>query len=95
MKRKLHPNLEEPVVLEHAQKYNTFQNRNVDYVHWLETSGIFPTYQEILFYTQSKQKREDATYSTQIKFDKTLVNELRIKTALFIDKAKQIIENTQ
>jgi len=50
--------------------------------------------QEISFYVQSKQKREDATYSTQIIFDKTLVNELRIKAALFIDKAKQIIANS-
>jgi uncharacterized protein (UPF0332 family) len=52
---------------------------------------FFLDYQEMVFYVQSKQKREDATYSTQIKFDKALVNELRIKAALFIDKAKQII----
>jgi uncharacterized protein (UPF0332 family) len=55
---------------------------------------FFLDYQEILFYVQSKQKREDATYSTQIKFDKTLVNELRIRAALFIDKAKQIIASS-
>jgi|SRR3989344_4824806 len=55
---------------------------------------FFLDYQEILFYVQSKQKREDATYSTKIKFDKALVNELRIKAALFIDKAKNIIANT-
>lgn len=50
-------------------------------------------YQEILFYVQSKQKREDATYSTQIKFDKKTVNELRLKATLFINKAKEIIKN--
>ena len=54
---------------------------------------FFLDYQEIAFYVESKQKREDATYSTKIKFDKTIVNELRIKAALFIDKAKQIIKN--
>ena len=46
-----------------------------------------------MFYVQSKEKREDASYSTKIKFDKQLVNELRIKAALFVDEAKQIIEN--
>ncbi len=43
---------------------------------------FFLDYQEIVFYVQSKQKREDASYSTKIKFDKPLVNELRIKAAL-------------
>ena len=54
---------------------------------------FFLDYQEIVFYVQAKDKREDASYSTKIKFDKQLVQELRIKAALFIDKAKQIIEN--
>jgi len=54
---------------------------------------FFLDYQEIVFYVQSKEKREDASYSTKIKFDKQLVNELRIKAALFVDEAKQIIEN--
>ncbi len=51
---------------------------------------LFLDYQEMVFYVQSKEKREDASYSTKIKFDKPLVNELRIKAALFVDKAKQI-----
>ena len=54
---------------------------------------FFLDYSEIVFYVQSKEKREDASYSTKIKLDKTLVTELRIKAALFVDKAKQIIEN--
>ena len=56
---------------------------------------FFFDYSEIVFYVQSKEKREDASYSTKIKFDKPLVSELRIKAALFIDKAKQIIENSK
>ena len=32
------------VVFEHARKYTFFQNIIVDFVHWLETNGIFPTY---------------------------------------------------
>lgn len=53
---------------------------------------FFLDHQEIVFYVQSKEKREDASYSTKIKFDKPLVSELRIKAVLFVDKAKQIIE---
>ena len=56
-------------------------------------NNFFLDYQEILFYVESKQKREDATYSSMIKFDKKIVIELKIKAALFIDKAKQIIRN--
>lgn len=56
---------------------------------------FFLDYSEIVFYVQSKEKREDASYSTKIKFDKPLVNELRIKAALFVDKTKQIIENSK
>jgi len=35
------------VVFEHARKYTILQNIIVDFVHWLETSGIFPTYQRM------------------------------------------------
>lgn len=56
---------------------------------------FFLDYQEIVFYVQSKEKREDASYSTKIKFDKPLVNDLRIKAALFVDKAKKIIEQNK
>ena len=53
---------------------------------------FFLDYQEIIFYVESKNKREEATYSTKIKFDKQLVSQLRIKAALFVDKAKQILK---
>lgn len=54
---------------------------------------FFLDYQEIVFYVESKQKREDATYSTSLNFDKTTVDKLRIRSSLFIDKAKKIIGN--
>lgn len=54
---------------------------------------FFLDYQEIVFYVQSKEIRADASYSTRIKFDKPLVNELRLKAALFVDKAKQILSD--
>lgn len=53
---------------------------------------FFLDYQEIIFYVESKNKREEATYSTKIKFDKQIVSQLRIKAAFFVDKAKQILE---
>ena len=46
---------------------------------------------DILFYVQSKQEREKASYSSQIVFDKKLVNEIRLKTILFVSKCKEII----
>ncbi|MFH0869417.1 MAG: HEPN domain-containing protein [archaeon] len=48
-------------------------------------------YQDVLFYVESKNKREDATYSTKLKFDKSEVEVLRIKAALFVSKIKSMI----
>ena len=47
---------------------------------------------DILFYVQSKNEREKASYSSQIVFDKKLVSNLRLKTLLFVNKCKEIIE---
>jgi len=49
---------------------------------------------DILFYVQSKQEREKASYSSQVVFDKKLVNELRLKTLLFVNKGKDIIDKS-
>ncbi len=48
---------------------------------------------DVLFYVQSRQEREKASYSSQIAFDKKLVSDLRLKTLLFVNKGKEIIEN--
>lgn len=48
---------------------------------------------EILFYAESKNKREEASYSTKIKFDSNIVNNIKIKTRLFVNKAQEIINN--
>jgi len=50
-------------------------------------------YQDILFYVESKNKREDAAYSTKTKYNKQEVEQLRMKSALFISKIKLIIED--
>lgn len=49
--------------------------------------------QDLLFYVESKQKREEASYSTKIKFDINEVNSLKLKTTLFINKVGKIIES--
>ena len=49
---------------------------------------------DILFYVQSKNERENASYSSQIAFDKKLVSDLRLKTLLFVNKGKEIIEKS-
>ncbi|MDD4353433.1 MAG: HEPN domain-containing protein [Candidatus Nanoarchaeia archaeon] len=49
-------------------------------------------YQDVLFYVESKNKREDAAYSTNIKFSAQEVEQLRIKSNLFVAKIKAILE---
>lgn len=56
-----------------------------------EIFSRFLDYQDILFYVESKNRREDAAYSTKIIFQKNEVNQLKIKAALFVDKIHQII----
>ena len=51
-------------------------------------------YQDVLFYVESKNKREDAIYSTKTKFEKQEVEQLRIKTVLFVNKIKSILKDS-
>ncbi|MFA6089119.1 MAG: HEPN domain-containing protein [Candidatus Woesearchaeota archaeon] len=57
----------------------------------IETLSNLLDYQDVLFYVESKNKREDATYSTKIKFSEQEVLQLRIKSNLFIAKIKSIL----
>ncbi|MBI3032519.1 HEPN domain-containing protein [Candidatus Woesearchaeota archaeon] len=50
-------------------------------------------YQDILFYVESKNKREDATYSTKTAYTKQDVEQLRIKSTLFVSKVKDMLKN--
>ena len=54
---------------------------------------FFLDYEDLTFYVQSKNKREEATYSSKLRFDASLLEELRIKAVLFVEKAKAIVEN--
>ena len=58
----------------------------------IEALSDFIGYQGLLFYVESKNKREDATYSTRLKFDKNDTEQLRIKAALFVSKIKSLIK---
>jgi uncharacterized protein (UPF0332 family) len=51
-------------------------------------------YQDILFYVESKRRREDATYSTRLRFDRQDVEQLRIKAALFVSKARSVLASS-
>ena len=52
-------------------------------------------YQDVLFYVESKNKREDATYSTKIKFDRSESEQLKLKATLFVSKIKSILKDSQ
>lgn len=57
----------------------------------IETVSKFLDYEDILFYVESKNRREDATYSTRTLFDKRAIEHLRIKAVLFVNKARDLI----
>lgn len=58
----------------------------------IEVLSDFIDYQDLLFYVESKNKREDATYSTKSRFDKNEIEQLRIKAVLLVSKFKSILE---
>lgn len=53
---------------------------------------FFLDYQDLLFYVQSRVKREEATYSSNYKFDKTEVRNMQLKTIKFVNKIKELLE---
>lgn len=52
---------------------------------------FFLDYQDLVFYVQSKNRREKASYSSSLCFEKSEVEELRLKAILFVNKAKEIL----
>ena len=57
----------------------------------IEILSNFLDYEDLLFYVETKNKREDATYSTKTRFDKKEVERLRIQAAMFVNKINDII----
>lgn len=57
----------------------------------IEILSNFLDYEDVLFYVETKNKREDATYSTKTLFDKKEVERLRIQATMFVNKVKDIL----
>ena len=58
----------------------------------LEILSNFLDYEDVLFYVETKNKREDATYSTKTLLDKKEVERLRIQATMFVNKIKDILK---
>ena len=54
---------------------------------------FFLDYQDLLIYVHTKDRREEASYSSKYNFDKEKVEELRLKTIDFINKARGILDS--
>ena len=67
-----------------------FYNRGLNKQE-LEDLAKLLDYQDILFYVESKDKREKATYTTRINFDKKEVEEIKLKSSLFVSKIKNML----
>jgi uncharacterized protein (UPF0332 family) len=57
----------------------------------LETFSNALDHEDILFYVESKNKRENASYSSNMIFNKKDFENLRIKSILFVSKIREII----
>ena len=57
----------------------------------IEMLSNFLDYEDVLFYVETKNKREDATSSTKTLFDKKDVEKLRIQATMFVNKIKDIL----
>ena len=59
----------------------------------IEILSSFLDYEEVLFYVEAKNKREDASYSTKTLFDKKEFERLRIQSTMFVNKIKNILND--
>ncbi len=57
----------------------------------IKTFVDFLDYEDVLFYVEAKNKREEATYSTRTRFDKEEHGRLRVRAALFVNRLRDII----
>ncbi len=57
----------------------------------IEILSKFLDYEDVLFYVETKNKREDATYSTKTLFDKKEVERLRVQATMFVNNIKDIL----
>lgn len=57
----------------------------------IKTFSEFLEYEDVLFYVEAKNKREEATYSTRTDFDRGGLRRLRIRAALFVNRIRDIV----
>ena len=69
-----------------------FYRHGVTHEDILLINKFFLDYQDLVFYVQSKNRREKASYSSSFYFDKSEVDELRLKAILFVNKAREILK---
>lgn len=48
--------------------------------------------EDILFYAQSKNERKKASYSTRILFEDANIEDIKLKTIMFVNKAREILK---
>ena len=67
-----------------------FYNKGLDKED-IDNLSLVLDYQDILFYVESKQKREDASYSTKSNFATQDVEQIRLKSILFVSKVNELL----
>lgn len=61
----------------------------------IETVGLVNIEKEdVLYYIEAKGKRQKASYSTRVGFDKYEAENLRLKAIKFVNRVKEIIESS-
>ncbi len=68
-----------------------FYNKGIEQQDIEMLDQFFIDYHDLLFYVESKNKREDATYSSERYYEKSAVEQLRLKTVLFVTKVKGML----
>lgn len=59
----------------------------------IETLSSFIDYQDLLFYVEAKNKREDAAYTSNLKFNRNDVEKLRIQAIMLVSKFKSMVNH--
>lgn len=81
------------ILVRHYILIKEFYKKGIDKEDLEMFDSLFLDYQDLTFYVESKNKREDATYSSKRFYEKSVVENLRIKAVLFVNKVKGMIEN--
>lgn len=72
-----------------------FYNQGIEQQDIEMLDQLFIDYHDLLFYVESKNKREEATYSSKRYYEKSVVEQLRIKTVLFVTKVKGMLQENK